>query len=381
METKLSEIDEKLASLISAKECPAYEELLRNFTWTREWFENVEEVLLGLAYRGESDQPILEFIRAKVRDTDIITFNNILVTFGAEPIDNHYEIIVNRQIKGGDPGLLLFGPDKKIVDALLRDYININYVSDFRLSYCAADSVVDYLISHPSRINWENFRKNKNIRAIKYCIQNYTKYHKLPVVSDICDDEIVDELIKNPFLITYCEFAANPHPKAVEYMFSGDPSIMICSELSQNPNDRVVDYLLANPAQMADIYISMNTNPRMVDYMLANPHRIVSHVFYRRSDSQKIIKHIMSNINSISIHDLSMNPADEIVEYLLANPQYISIDAFARNDNDKAMEYILNQSGSKKIHMQVLNKCSYNMQKLRALNKLMLFPRIPHIDI
>ena len=367
-------IDEKLAELKLSKDVPDYSTLFSGFSWTREWFAKVEEVLLVLAFRGESDKPILDFIRAKIRETDIITFNRILSSLGETQIVNHYEIII-REI-GAD--YLLKNENMDIVTALFKYHIEVNYVGKSVLSLCPNDTAVDHLISNPYKIEWINFRSNKNIKAINYYNANVADSTLTPSAED---EKTIDYLIANPHRINHEGFASNPHPKAVDYMFN-NPEIMFCSELSKNPNDRVVDYLIANPQQIHRRYMSHNTNPRAVDYLLANPRQIYECVFYSRNDS-RIVKHIIENIDKINqITTVNTNPNDDIVDFLLANPQYIYINYFSQNSNDKVLEYLLKQPGLRELLYELrYNTCNYNMQKLRAFNAAKMFPRLPHLQL
>ena len=354
MENKISAIDEKLAELKLSKESPNIEALFAQFGWTREWFAQAEEVLLDLAFRGESDAVVIEFIRKKIVDTDIITFNKILRSFSAEPIHNHYELIAKSTTSA--KRLFIESGNSKVMEAMFKEYLNPYILSGFKgskLSVCTNDVAVEYLIKHPDKINWEEFVCNTNIKAMKYCMEK--RQIDLYVLSSADDDEIVRYLFANPELIYY-------------------------EALSQNPNNLAVDHLLANPQNINITALHLNTNPRAVEYLLT----LSDHIEWEElvgNSNDKAVEYLLTNKNGNDLRLLSENTNDKAVEFLISNPKFINWEVFYSNPNDKATEYSLMGIKPKQHQYMYTNYCNYNMQKLREFNKLVMFPRIQYIEI
>jgi hypothetical protein len=176
-------IDEKLDEIKSSVRQPDYANILIGFEWSRKWFASIEEVLLSLAYRGESDKNILDFIRAKIIDTDVLTFNDILRDqFNAAPIRNHYQIILdggNGNWKEDAEILLLTNRNTKIVDYVLKHLIkSLEEVAPY-LSLCESNIAVDYLIANPDKIDWDDFSSSPYLSKIIKTSQYYKLFDNL----------------------------------------------------------------------------------------------------------------------------------------------------------------------------------------------------------
>jgi hypothetical protein len=354
MENKISAIEEKLCELKIAVAVPDYNGLLSKFEWSREWFAQAENALLALAFRGESDRPILDFIRAKIIGTDIITFNKILKSFGATPITNHYEMIA--KTVAGVKQLLIECNNSKVIDALCKEYLSVDFLSKMRgskLSVSENDIAVDYLIAHPDKINWDEFVFNRNIKAVKYYMEN--KQIDSYALSSADNDEIIRYLFANPNLINY-------------------------EALSANPNELAVDHLLANPQKIQIHSFHLNTNPRAVEYLLERPD-IINWEQLAFNSNDKAVEYVLNNRTGSNRHILCENENDKVVEFLISNPKLIDWQEFYSNPNDKATEYSLTKLKPKHLQYMYANNCNYNMQKLREFNKLGLFPHIQYLVI
>ena len=372
-------IDEKLAELKLTKEIPNYSAILSGFSWTREWFSSIEEVLLVLAFRGESDQSVLDFIRAKLRETDIITFNRILRKFDAEPIRNHYEMA----LEDSSGFSMINNKNRAVVSALLEYYIDITTISNQLLSLCSHDKVVEYLIANPERIDWEKFTLNENIRAIKYCISK-NRINQF-TLSNCADDEIVDYLIANPQHIDYIGFSQNPNDKAVDYMWNHPQRYLF--SLSKNKNDRVVDWIFEDHDRRAaypEFY--KNKNIKVAEYLMQTPQPTYYFEQWEINlNSDKYANFLIQQgqkDSSILTH-LFRNSSDTAANYIIANQDTLKMPwSICENYNDMMVDYYLEKMykwGC--LFCMYKNPCTYDMQKLRAFNKLGLFPRLPHLQV
>jgi hypothetical protein len=350
--------------------------ILANFTWTREWFRSAEEVLLDLAYRDESDSVVVDFIRKKIIDIDVVEFNDILSKFGAERITNHYEWLLQSDI---NLHYLVHLYNNSIVRRLMQEGDNYlrnsssssnqnNTVPYYRdMSSNQNDMIVDYLIKNPENIRNEQFLSNCNDRAVAYSLSHILpKYlemdgHEFAIscLSVNSNDKAVDIILSNKYLIDD-NFSHNTNDRAVKYLLTA-PQKIDWEGFSSNPNDHAVDYMLENPDKIVWSAAALNSNPRMAKLVLS------------RLDDIKEVDDIMPY--------LSINDSDVIVDYLLANQHQMECKYFVNNENDRALEYIM--QNPKKFNYRKLadNNCQYNMQKFRAFNALKLFPQLPHFTV
>jgi hypothetical protein len=371
-------IDEKLAELKLSKDVPDYGDLLSGFAWTREWFSAIEEVLLGLAFRDESDRPILDFIRAKIREIDIRSFNKILATFGTPPIKNHYDYIIENKHCTTDISL---NNNDAIADYIIEKFEE-GKISPDHLSKNTNDKIVKYLIANPENIIWEDFSDNTNDYAVEYCVQN-------------------------PDKINFPSFNRNTNDKAVAYLMENGEKT--CFELLENCNDTVVDYLLK-----ADIepdawkpFASRNTNTHIVKYITDDP-ELVDVDSLTTNSNDLAVDFIFSNLGKrrIYINLLNLNKNIRVTQLLIDNPSILYLNEFALrtddiavdhimthitlfmkydniylNSHDRVTEYIMDNLHENYDNKILQNNCNYNGPKMRTFNKLGLFPRIPHLQL
>jgi hypothetical protein len=349
-------IDQQLDELKVKVVVPNYIDLLSRFKWSRKWFAQAEKVLLALAYRGESDLPIIEFIRNKIRDTDVLTFNDVLRNFNADPIVNHYQKILDfssqcSHVRGNIR--ILSNDNIPIVDYVLKNRSKpLSEISDY-LSSCKSNIAVDYLINNPNRIDYYYFQRNNNIKAIKYCMTE--RRREIHSCLDIDNNDLVSMYL-------------------LEAKRGG-----IHSTACQNPNDMMVDYLLLDPGKIDYGYLSLNTNDKIVEYLLANPDKIDYGCFSANSNN-KAVEYLLANPDKIIYKYFSSNKNDRAVDHLLANPDKIVYTKLYYNNNDRAIGYLL-QDRCHYITDLNCNSSNYNMQKFAAFNALKLFPRLPHLRI
>jgi hypothetical protein len=372
-------IDEKLAELKLSKEIPDYNGLLSGFSWTREWFASVEEVLLVLAFRGESDQQILEFIRAKIREIDVRSFNKILAAFGAPPIDNHYDYIINKRIddaqcyknsndaiadyivenisdRASSKIFLSQNTNNKVVDHLVNKRTDLIEWND--LSSNPNDIAVDFLLKNVDQIEYSSLSRNTNDRAISHLLKDGQIWTD---IYENCNDVIVDHILKtiNINYVDYDLLRKNSNDRIVQYLIQNPEKIMWRS-FSRNNNDIAVDYILKNIELAVIPSLIINTNIKITQFLINNPNLIHAPLFIRRSDDlavDYIFKHFADKINTSPLVGIyfNTNVNDRVLEYLMKNPRIIV---------DRTIVY---------------NKCDYNRPKLREFNKLRLFPRLPHL--
>ena len=367
IEEKFDTIDEKLAELKTTVIVPEYGDLLSRFAWTREWFSSIEEVLLALAFRGESDKPILDFIRAKITDTDVLSFNDMLThQFGVAPIKNHYQIVLDcKRTKYQSSGdiLLLSNKNVPIVDYVLKNSKHSLRSMAHHFSNCQSDIAVNYLKNNPAEIHWVHFVTNQNMNAIEFCIEN--KYRPMYAWAGFNND-----------------YTAK---KVIEYLHQ-DKRLIIDSLISENPNDIIVDYLLTVPDKIEYYGFSVNPNDKAVEYLLANPDKI-NYEFFSTNTNEKAVMHLLARPDKIDYNAFSINSNNKAVDFMLANQDKIDYNIMLRNPNDKAMEFILNHQNPKFSDIDAFifslsrNTCNYNMQKYREFDKLQFFPRIPHLKM
>ena len=354
----INSIDEKLEELKNTVESPEYNDLLGRFKWTRKWFKQAEDALLAMAYRGESDKPIIDFIRAKIIKIDVLTFNDVLRNFGAAPILNHYQMISDMQPKqhfAVGNLLILSNENVPIVDYVLKNkHQSLKNISRY-LSYCLSDIAVDYLLANPDEIDDEYFYYNDNINAIKYNLL----FQNRSIISCLenNNDDLVDIMLSAPDL----------------------DRVIFHTKFCMNPNDRVVDHLLANPSTIDYDYFSRNTNSKAVAHLLENPDKI-DHEWFSRNTNNKAVEYMLANPDKIDYEWYSENDNDKAVDHMLANPDKIVPSMMYYNNNDRAVDYILNQTKYDVFEMNC-NACNYNMQKINAANSLGLFPRLPHLRL
>jgi hypothetical protein len=362
IETKLNEINEKLAELKMSKDVPEYDDLFNTFAWTREWFSAIEEVLLDLAFRDESDRPILEFIRAKIHKIDVQSFNKILAAFGAPPIDNHYDYLISLGTpKCYDSGNFSSNTNDKIVNFLINNPRHINW---YYLSKNPNEIAVDFMLKNPDKIVSSGLSQNTNKKALEYLMSD--EKHICMEILENPDDTAVDYILANTNMISSPDsmFSRNTNDRAVRYMLD-HPEVIEWDQFTFNSNDIAVDYMINNYRNIKfmnkkDFY--QNTNPKVSSFLIKNKYLDLNR-FCQRSDDiavdyifANLIKTEQKILSSTGVYNfLSANTNDRILEYLMNNKHLIDPDFITRND------------------------CNYNMQKLREFNKLRLFPRLPHL--
>jgi hypothetical protein len=373
IEEKINHIDEKLTDLKLSITVPNYGDLLNKFTWTRDWFISIEEVLIALAFRGESDKPVLDFIRTKIRETDVITFNKTFIQIHKLPeVRNHYEDILRT---GTTSVHILQSKNNAIINAALDYYIDISTLARWDLAGCLNDRVVDYLLDNPKYIV-NSWMYNTNPKAAKYCIEH--NMIKPDILSLVEDDYIVEYLIKNPHLIIHECFSRNPNDKAVNYILNAS---LILMNLSRNTNDRVVDYLIANPLYINWERFSCNTNEKAIDYLLQNPDKIYEQNFFQIKN-KKVVDYMMPHLHRIDFSILLSHSDDRIVDYLLDNVDKIHVTEFCYSENYRVIEYLMNKEDKEFYAVFIaLNTYDYYTQKINAFNAAGMFPRLPHLRL
>ena len=365
-------IDEKLAELKMSKEVSDYSTLLSGFSWTREWFELAEEVLLTLAFRGDSDKPILDFIRARIRETDVRSFNKILSTFDAPPIENHYDYIIGHKRKSVK---LSSNGNDAIIDYILS-MVNNNSDRTFidYLSFNQNIRVIKFLIANPEYIVWNNFCEHTNEIAVDYMLKNKDKLAGLNFSSNP-NPRMVDYLMKSSFIDSN-SFSGNTSDLAVDYLLEHTHNINY-SVFSFNDNDKAVRYLIQNPHCIVWDNFQHNGNDLAVDFVIANPDKI-NWRYFIRNKNPKAAEYLLSNNYDIEYNYIGYYNKVTI-DILLANPILTDRPSLSLVNDDRALEYLMANKDKIILGFIISNECNYNMQKLREFNKLRLFPRLPHL--
>ena len=366
----LESIEEKLCELKNTVESPDCSALFAGFAWTREWFKSAEDTLLDFASREESDSIVIEFIRAKIRETDVRRFNDVLRGFSAKSIKNHYDLIINtrnhskcesihndndaiidyvippRYCANIDPGWSINKNDK-MVEYLIN---NTNLIVWPWFSSNPSDRAVDYLLNHVDRIDFEFFSNNTNTRAVQYMIDHPDQIRASFSANN--HDLAVTYLLSHRSKIDISIFSTNTNQRAVKHLLR-NPHHINWQDFNENNSDAAVDYLLANPDKIIKDNINLNENVKITKYLIDNPRMIYSHCFIRRTDDLAVNYIIGGKLEQPYDPDnLSSNTSDIMLEHLMNNPKLIC---------RKRLE---------------LNNCNYTRQKFREFNKLGLFPRL-----
>lgn len=386
-------IEERLYELKEMVAPVSYDELLRTFDWSYIWFRKAEKILLDLAYRGDSDKEIVEFIRHKVLNTNILEFNDsFLNVHGLKTIKNHYETILCRKKQRYS---LMTNKNKSIVDYIIDNYIDIFKVDGKMLSACISDTAVEYLIENPDEIDWFELSNNPNIKAMKYCIDNNVIYSRN--LSKVRDEEFMRYLMMSPNTkLDLLELSQNPSNTVADF-FVQNPDVIQALDLEYNTNPRVVEFLLENLDKIDFGTFSSNSNDRAVDYMLANPDKI-DFDGLSSNTNDRAVEYLLQYPEKINWMNFSGNTSDRAVKYAINNPDKIILNEFCNNPNDYAVEFMLSfdeyplvlsdynlgyMLSPKCFNVCCLsgNTCEYNKQKIEAFNNAKVFPKIPHFSI
>ena len=374
MEEKLDSIDEKLCELKNTVESPDCSALFAGFKWTREWFTQAEEVLLALSFRGESDHIVVEFIREKIRETDVRSFNDFLRKQSAVPIKNHYDWIIEADYCRGE----IFANNSNAITEYILEKSRNGWVS-MLMSSNTNTECIRYLIQNPSKISWGYLSGNNNNLAVQFVLNNPNRID-YKALSGNTNDNAVKYLLNNTDKIDYYMFSANSNNFAVDYLLNNLWKVSPNS-FCRNTNDRVVKYLIANPVLIISDVFNVNTNDLAVDYLLANPHMIrESNVHF--NTNIKITKYFIDNAHLINAQVFCYRNDDMAVDYILNNNfmdddrYHIYNGAYYSNTNDRILDYLMKNNKTSYPKRLAGNNCNYNMQKFRAFNALKLLPRI-----
>ena len=369
-------IDEKLAELKATVTVPDYSDLLSSFEWTREWFAKVEEVLLALAFRGEDDKVVLDFIRAKIRETDVRSFNKVLNTFGAPPIENHYDLIIKKK---QNYVLLAYNSNDAIIDYILnmtKHEIDTTFL--FGLSHNKNPRVIKFLIANPELIMWDNFCQHTSDLAVDFMLQNKDRLNGLSMSSN-SNDKIVRYLLDNKHLIDFKLLSINSSNVAVDYLLA-NPAKIDYEVFSMNANDKAVRHLIQDPRLIEWIDFIRNPNDIAVDYTISNPDRIEWREFLRNKNP-KATEYMFQRYRNIECYYVGINDNDIVVDTILKNVTPANAPLLSYHQNDKVLEYLMANKHQIIYSSIASNKCNYDRPKLREFNKLRVFPRLPHLQL
>lgn len=370
-------IEERLYELKEMVAPVSYKELLRTFDWSYVWFLKAEKILLNLAYRGESDKEIVEFIRNQVLNTNILEFNeSFMRNHGLKPIKNHYEMIMmqrNRKIRNA----ILVNPNKSILDYAIDYYFELTQVDSTTLSECVSDKAIEFLMENPDKIYWFALSNNTNIKAAKYCIAN--EVINARTLSKIRDPEFLRYLMMSQNIrLDIMELSRNPSDIVADF-FAQNTDVIDVLDLEHNTNPRVVEFLLANVDRVDFEVFSSNPDDRVVDYLVANPDKI-NWVNFSGNTNDRAVAYLLENPDKINWINFSGNNCDRAVRYLINNPDKIVSTEFCRNSNDHAVEFMLSFDDFDPTYLSD-NPCNYNKQKIEAFNNAKVFAKVPHFSI
>ena len=369
-------IEERLYELKEMVAPVSYDELLRTFDWSYVWFLKAEKILLDLAYRGDSDEEVVEFIRRKVINTNVLEFNeSFMRAHGQKTIKNHYEMILmhnKRKIRHK----ILTNKNKSVVDYIITNFVDLATVDSQILSGCVSNQAIDYLIENPEEIDWYALSTNENMKAAKYCISNNVACKR--TLSKIRDNAFIRDLILLNVQLDIMELSENPCDAVVD-VFVHYPTVIDLLNLEHNTNPRIVEFLLTHVNKINFETFSSNPNELAVDYMLANPDKID---FSRLSSNtnDRAVEYLLQYPDNINWLNFSGNTNDRAVKYAINNPDKIILTEFCNNSNEYAVEFMLSFDDFDVTYLSG-NTCNYNKQKIEAFNNAKVFPKIPHFSI
>ena len=375
---KLNEIEAQLDELKQQVPVPDYQDILAGFEWTKAWFRRIEDVLLDLAYRGEKDADVVYFIRQKILDIDVRTFNKFLESIGNDRIDNHYDYIIEKKLVNAG---LYYNNNDAIADYILSTDYNVNRYHQIEMSSNTNSKIVTKVLEDNKSISWNRMLANTNKIAVDYILSLIwlPAMHKSLSFNE--DDRIAQYLVNNPDVIDYSKLSQNTNDIAITHLLKNADKIDF-DGLSRNPNTLAVLYLLENTHLIVWKHFNINSNPEAVNYLINNPEHIKIY-YFKYNTNENAIKHLLKTRTFDELYGPQYNAAsincDIIIDHALTKD--IIIPSLSRNPNDRVLEHLMKNKHLIIDSYITDNNCNYNMQKLRAFDNAKLFERLSYLRL
>lgn len=202
---KILDIVMKLVNLFKCDISEHYWKLLHNSNKLKamEMFNYIRDIM-GIEIAGNSQNEAIRYIE----DIDLV--KKLLRA-------NHYGEYSIRES-------LSMNPNAHIVEKLLSDeWAHLIDYSSFASN--PSDIAIDYLISHPDKINWFYLVENPNPRALKILFAHIEKTKENVYLTHRLESNpgFIDLLMENPELVKYAKpkhFSGNSNPKLIKYLES-----------------------------------------------------------------------------------------------------------------------------------------------------------------
>lgn len=143
--------------------------------------------------------------------------------------------------------------------------------------------------------------------------------------------------------ISYEFLSLNSHETAADMLLENADRIAVAYAYS-NPNTRITKHVISTASNIGTYCMCDNNNDISVEHMISilsiSPPTPPAPSF-SRNNNDKAVDYLLANPHHINWELFSGNNNDKAVDYLLTNPQYISWELFSRNNNDKAVKHLL----------------------------------------
>lgn len=302
-----------------------YEPLLKRFTCTREYFAELDDMLVQLGYASDDEAiyNIKEHILEHLNDMSSVEYNLYYGTNFWIPID-----------------YLRLRPSRAN-----WCYLSRNPAAFYMLE--AADH---------SYIDWRYMSLNPYVRCIMIFSEENTYW---PTLS--ANPTVIDVLEKNPGKINWSHLSLNT---AAISLLTANKDKIDWHYLSANT--AAIDLLAANPDKIDWHYLSMNS--AAISLLIANKDKIDWRYL---SLNVAAIDLLEANLDKIDWDYLSMNPA--AIKLLEQNPGKINWHFLSANP--EAIDLL--RANPTKIHMGFLsmNPYDFDQKKLDHFNSQEFFPR------
>jgi hypothetical protein len=159
---------------------------------------------------------------------------------------------------------------EKIFNHLLET-VPLDLLAYDLLSSNPSEPVVDYMLSHPNKIDWDSWCQNSNPRAVALLKQNWPRINWSYLSSNECDDA-VKLLELDPLNIDFNELSRNSNARAVKLLLCY-PQHIHYGRMSANTNATALKFLMQNKPDLANWY-ALSKNPAAMAILEANPSNI-----------------------------------------------------------------------------------------------------------
>lgn len=331
-----------------------YKHLLRNFKWNKEHYTLLDDKLIELGYRSQTDaiSEIKQFLINKLYKMPACEYNLVFREYNAN-LWNHMEYI---EIKCND-----FKDDE---------------VAWMGLSWNSI--AIKILEKNPDKIEWICAAENPkigNLLEIKTRNAYDEIYSDKPTKSGIwehlsANPGIIDFISRNLQRVHWSSLQKNS--AAVEIikrtLARTDVIYPICDNLSLNTNPEAIEILKKKPDEIDWHYLSLNPCPAAIELLRANPTKIN---WRNLSYNPSAIDLLAQNLDNVNWYHLSSNY--KAIDLLKANPDKIDWNYLSYNSG--AIDLLKNNPDKINLDDLCSNPYDFNQDKFDYFNKMRLFPR------